>query len=107
MKNLGQMMKQAQQLQTKMAEMQDQMAEMEVSGEAGAGMVRVTLNGKSEVKRVKIDPTLFNGDDVEVVEDLIVAAFTDAKTKVEVEMKDRMAELTGGLPLPEGFKLPF
>ncbi|MGB0671777.1 MAG: YbaB/EbfC family nucleoid-associated protein [Rhodospirillales bacterium] len=107
MKNLGQMMKQAQQLQTRMTELQNELTELEVTGEAGAGMVKVTLNGKSEVRRVKIDPTLFNGDDVEVVEDLIVAAFTDAKTRIEATVKEKMAELTGGLPLPPGFQLPF
>ena len=107
MKNLGNLMKQAQQMQAKMAEMQTAMAEMEVTGSAGAGMLQVTLNGKYELKKVKIDPSLVDPSDVEVLEDLILAAFNDAKTKAETAMADEMAKLTGGLSLPEGFKLPF
>ncbi|TPD57829.1 YbaB/EbfC family nucleoid-associated protein [Emcibacter nanhaiensis] len=107
MKNLGKMMKQAQEMQSKMAEMQASLEELEVTGTAGAGLVTVTLNGKSDVKSVKIDPSLFTGDDVEVVEDLIVAACNDAKAKVEVRTQEEMQKLTGGLKLPEGFNLPF
>nr|WP_068428657.1 MULTISPECIES: YbaB/EbfC family nucleoid-associated protein [unclassified Magnetospirillum]ARJ64896.1 nucleoid-associated protein [Magnetospirillum sp. ME-1]CUW37389.1 conserved protein of unknown function \ len=107
MKNLGNLMKQAQQMQSKMAEMQATMAEMEVTGSAGAGMLQVTLNGKYELKKVKIDPSLVDPSDVEVLEDLILAAFNDAKTKAETAMADEMAKLTGGLNLPPGFKLPF
>ena len=81
MKNLGQMMKQAQEMQTKMQEMQEKLADIELSGTSGAGMVTVTLNGKAEMRRVKIDPSLFNSNEAEVVEDLIVAAFADAKKK--------------------------
>ena len=106
MKNLGQMMKQAQQMQTKMQEMQDKLAEMEMSGTSGAGMVSVTLNGKSEMRRVKIDPSLFNSDDAEVVEDLIVAAFADAKKKLDEVLAEEMAKVTGGLNLPPGMTLP-
>ena len=84
MKNLGQMMKQAQEMQTKMQEMQEKLADIELSGTSGAGMVTVTLNGKTEMRRVKIDPSLFNSHEAEVVEDLIVAAFADAKKKLEV-----------------------
>jgi DNA-binding YbaB/EbfC family protein len=90
-----------------MAEMQATMAEMEVTGSAGAGMLQVTLNGKYELKKVKIDPSLVDPSDVEVLEDLILAAFNDAKTKAETAMADEMAKLTGGLNLPPGFKLPF
>ncbi|OHC75256.1 MAG: nucleoid-associated protein, YbaB/EbfC family [Rhodospirillales bacterium RIFCSPLOWO2_12_FULL_58_28] len=107
MKNLGAMMKQAQQIQAKMAELQEEMAGMLVIGRSGAGMVEVTLNGKSEARRVKIDPSLFEDKDAEVLEDLIVAAFNDAKAKVETVMKDKVAELTGGLQLPPGMQLPF
>ena len=107
MKNIGKMMQQAQQLQANMAKMQEEMAAMEVSGAAGAGMVQVTLNGKGEARGVKIDPTLLNGEEVEVLEDLIVAAINDAKGKAEAEMARRMQELTGGLQLPPGIKLPF
>lgn len=107
MKNIGGMLKQAQQLQTKMAEMQKDMEAMEVFGESGAGMVKVTLNGKSEMRRIKIDPQLIDPDEIEMLEDLIVAACNDAKGKVEAKMQEEMGKLTGGLPLPPGMKLPF
>lgn len=107
MKNLGNLMKQAQQMQSKMAEMQAKMAEMEIGGASGGGMVKVTVNGKGELRRIKIDPSLCSAEDVEVLEDLIVAAFNDAKGKVESQMQDEMSKLTGGLNLPAGLKLPF
>lgn len=107
MKNIGQMMKQAQQMQAKMAEMQTRLAEMEMSGASGGGMVAVTLNGKGEVKKIKIDPTLADPAEVEVLEDLLVAAFNDAKGKIESMMQQEMSKLTGGLNLPPGLKLPF
>ena len=107
MKNLGNLMKQAQEMQEKMQEMQDRLAEVEIAGEAGAGMVKVTLNGKTEMRGLKIDPILYNSEDAEVVEDLIVAAFNDAKAKAEQHMQEKMAEVTGGLNLPPGIKLPF
>ena len=106
MKNLGQMMKQAQQMQTKMQEMQEKLAEMEMAGTSGAGMVSVTLNGKGEMRRVTIDPSLFNSNDAEVVEDLIVAAFSDAKKKLDVVLAEEMSKVTGGLNLPPGMTLP-
>jgi DNA-binding protein, YbaB/EbfC family len=107
MKNLGNLMKQAQQMQAKMGEMQARMAEMEVTGASGGGMLTVTLNGKYELKGIKIDKALVTPEDVEVLEDLIVAAFNDAKNKAEAAMQDEMARLTGGLNLPPGMKLPF
>lgn len=107
MKNLGQMMKQVQDMQTRMAEMQEKLGEMEVSGAAGGGMVQATLNGKGELKRVKIDPSLIVPSEAEVLEDLIVAAVNDAKTKVDTEVQAQVSKLTGGIPLPPGFKLPF
>ncbi len=107
MKNLGQMMKQAQEMQAKMAEMQEQLAAVEVTGASGGGMIQVTLNGKGEMRKIEIDPALANPDEVEVLEDLIVAATNDAKAKVEVQAAQRMSELTGGLNLPPGLKLPF
>ena len=107
MKNLGQMLKQAQEVQAKMQEMQDALADMEVTGTSGAGMCLVTMNGKGELRQVKISPALFNGEDVEVVEDLIVAACGDAKAKAEAHMSEEMAKVTGGLQLPPGMKLPF
>jgi len=107
MKNLGQMMKQAQQMQAKMAELQEKLAGAETSGTAGGGMVQVTMNGKGELRAVKIDPGLLTPDDVEVLEDLIVAAANDAKAKVEAQVAEEMQKLTGGIALPPGMKLPF
>jgi DNA-binding YbaB/EbfC family protein len=107
MKNLGQMMKQAQQMQQKVAEMQEQLAQAEVTGSSGGGMVQVTMNGKGEMKSVKIESSLVDPNDVEVLEDLIVAATADAKAKVEAHVQDKMQEITGGLNLPPGMQLPF
>ena len=107
MKNLGQMMKQAQAMQARMAELQAEMARIEIAGQAGGGMVRVTLNGKGELRSVKIDPKLLAPAEAEILEDLIVAAFADAKAKVEARLAEEMAKVTGGLQLPPGLKLPF
>ena len=107
MKNLGNLMKQAQEMQAKMQAMQERLAEVEISGVAGAGMITVTLTGKGDMRKVKIDPSLFSSEDAEVVEDLIVAAHNDAKAKVEAYMKEEMAKITGGLNLPPGLSLPF
>ena len=107
MKNIGQLMKQAQQMQQKMAEMQEQLAAVEVTGEAGGGMVKLTLNGKGDVKRVKLDKSVVDPEDVDVLEDLLVAAFNDARQKVTAHTEAEMQKLTGGLGLPGGFKLPF
>lgn len=107
MKNLGQMLKQAQEMQTRMAELQERLSEQELEGVAGGGMVKVTMNGKGEVRRVKIDPALADPNDIEVLEDLIVAAATDAKSKVEACAQEEMQKVAGGLNLPPGFKLPF
>jgi DNA-binding YbaB/EbfC family protein len=107
MKNLGNMMKQAQQMQAKMAEMQAQLETVEMAGAAGAGLVQVTVGGKGDLKKVKIDKSLVDPAEVEVLEDLIVAAFNDAKTRVEAHVAGEMAKLTGGLQLPPGMKLPF
>jgi len=94
-------------MQAKMAEMQERLAETEVTGVSGGGMIEVTLNGKAEMRRIKIDPALVDPKDVEVLEDLIVAAVNDAKAKVESEVASHMRELTGGIDLPPGMKLPF
>ena len=107
MKNLGQMMKQAQAMQAKMADMQAKLGEMEVTGQSGGGMVTAVLNGKSELRSLKVDPSLVDPNDVEVMEDLIVAAVNDAKAKVEAAVAEEMKQVTGGLDLPPGFKLPF
>lgn len=107
MKNLGNMMKQAQQMQAKMQEMQAKLGDVEMTGQSGAGMVSITLNGKGDLKKVKIDPKAVDPEDVEVLEDLIVAAFNDAKNKVEAHMAEETAKLMGGLKLPPGMKMPF
>ncbi len=107
MKNLGNMLKQAQEMQAKMAEMQERLMAAELEGSAGAGMVKVTVSGKGDLRRVKIDPSLLDPSDVEVLEDLVVAAAADARTKVEAMMQEEMSKMTGGLPLPPGMKLPF
>ncbi|HYD31355.1 MAG TPA: YbaB/EbfC family nucleoid-associated protein [Azospirillaceae bacterium] len=107
MKNLGQMMKQAQQMQAKMQEMQDKLGEVEVTGQAGAGMVQITLNGKGDMKKVKLDKSVVDPEDVEVIEDLILAAFNDAKAKVEQVAAEETSKVMGGLKLPPGLKLPF
>ena len=107
MKNLGQMMKQAQEMQNRLQELQAKLAEVEVDGTSGGGMVSVTLNGKGEMRKVRLDPSLFASKDAEMIEDLIVAAFNDAKGKVEAHMAAEMSKITGGLNLPPGMKLPF
>ena len=107
MKNIGKMMKQAQEMQSKMAKMQEDLQASEHSGTSGGGLVHVLLNGKFEMRSLKIDPSIFNESDAEMVGDLIVAAFNDAKRKVDVFNKSEMAKLTGGLTLPEGMNLPF
>ncbi len=107
MKNLGNMMKEAQKLQSRMAEMQQKLAETEMTGSAGGGMVNVTLTGKGEMRKVKIDPSLADPAEMEILEDLIVAATNDAKAKIDQHLQAEMAQLTGGLPMPPGFKLPF
>jgi len=107
MKNLGNLMKQAQEMQAKMADMQVRLAEMTVEGAAGAGLVTVTLNGKGEMRSIKIDPTLIDPAEPEILEDLIVAAHGDAKAKAEARSAEEMKALTGGLQLPPGMSLPF
>jgi DNA-binding YbaB/EbfC family protein len=107
MKNLAGLMKQASQMQSKMAEMTAKLESMEVEGQSGAGMVTVTMNGKSELKRVKIDSKLADPAEMETIEDLIVAAHAEAKRKLEVLTAEAMRDVTGGLDLPAGMKLPF
>jgi DNA-binding YbaB/EbfC family protein len=93
-------------MQDNMKKMQDQLASVEVEGQAGAGMVKVVMTCKNDVKRVTIDPSLL-GDDKDMLEDLVAAAFNDAVRKAEATSQEKMAGLTAGLPLPPGFKLPF
>ena len=105
MKNFAGMMKQAQELQTRMAEMQAEMERARVEGQSGGGLVVLTLNGKGELVGVKIDTSLAKPEEVEILEDLVVAAHSDAKAKVERLLQEKMQSLTGGLPLPPGLKL--
>jgi len=107
MKNLANMMKQAQEMQGKMQDMQAKLEMMVVEGQSGGGMVKVSLSGKSDLKRVTIDPSLMTADDREVLEDLLLAAHADAKQKVEAAMAQEMQAATAGLNLPAGMKLPF
>lgn len=107
MKNLGAMMKQAQEMQTKMQEMQTRMESLEVDGASGGGMVTATLTGKGEMRRLSIDPSLIDPDDKEVLEDLIVAAVNDAKAKADTRMREETEQMMGGLKLPPGMQLPF
>jgi DNA-binding YbaB/EbfC family protein len=107
MKNLAGLMKQASQMQAKMQEMQEKLESMEIEGASGAGMVAVTLNGRGEMKRVKIDPKLADPAEMETIEDLIVAAHADAKRKIETMASEEMQKITGGMQLPPGMKLPF
>ena len=103
---LGALMKQAQQMQENMRRMQESLATLEVEGQSGAGMVKVQMTCKYEVKRVTIDPSLV-GDEREMLEDLVTAAFNDASRKVEATIAEKMSGMTAGLGLPAGFKLPF
>lgn len=106
--NIANMMKQAQQVQENMRQMQEKLATIEVEGQSGAGMVKVIMTCRHDVKCVKIDDSLVgDGDDKEMLEDLIAAAFNDAVRRVESTTQEKMAELTGGLGLPPGIKLPF
>jgi nucleoid-associated protein EbfC len=107
MKNLGNILKQAQNIQARMGEVQEELREMEVEGQAGAGMVKAVLNGKGEMRALTIDPAIVDKDDIGVLEDLIVAAVNDARVKADAISQEKMSALTAGLPLPPGMKLPF
>jgi nucleoid-associated protein EbfC len=105
MKDIMGMMKQVGQMQARMQAAQDELAVLEVEGRSGAGLVKVLLNGKGEMRRVTIDPTLMQPGEAEILEDLILAAFQDAKGKADAALQEKMASITGGLPLPPGMKL--
>jgi nucleoid-associated protein EbfC len=107
MKNLSGLMKQAQQMQEKMQELQSRLEGMEVHGEAGAGLVTVTMNGKGDLRQVRIDPKVIDPGDAEMLQDLIVAAHANARQKVEAAAAAEMQKVTGGMQLPPGMKLPF
>ncbi len=107
MKNLAGLMKQAAQMQSKMEEMQAKLESLELVGESGAGLVQVTLNGKGELRKLRIDPKLIDPAEIEMLEDLIVAAHRDAKGKIDTASAAEMQKVTGGMQLPPGMKLPF
>jgi DNA-binding YbaB/EbfC family protein len=107
MRDLMGMMKQAKELQEKMQGLQNEIAAMEISGSSGGGLITVTVDGKGALKGVKIDPSLAKADEVEILEDLIVAAANDARTKADAQAEEKMRALTAGLPIPGGLKLPF
>ena len=104
---MGNLMKQAQQMQERMQKLQEEIANMEVTGESGAGLVKVTITGSHSVRRVDIDESLMDEDEKEMLEDLIAAAFNDAARRVEETQKEKMASVTGGMQLPPGMKMPF
>jgi DNA-binding YbaB/EbfC family protein len=105
MKDLMKLMKQAGEIQGRMQKMQEELAALEVEGQSGAGLVTVRLNGKMEARGIKIDPSLIKPDEAEMLEDLILAAFQDAKGKAETAVQAKMQEVTGGLQMPPGLKL--
>ena len=107
MKDLMGMMKKAQELQGRMQEMQAELGNLVVEGRSGAGLVTVSVTGKGEMRGLKIDPSLFKEDSVEILEDLIVTAHNDAKQKAEAAVQEKMQEMTAGMPLPPGMKFPF
>jgi nucleoid-associated protein EbfC len=105
--NIGGLMKQVQQMQENMQKMQDKLADMEVEGQSGAGMVKVVMSCRHDVRRVTIDPSLLTDEDKDMLEDLVAAAVNDAVHKVESTVQEKMSGMTAGLPLPPGMKLPF
>ncbi|QBK29729.1 MAG: YbaB/EbfC family nucleoid-associated protein [Roseitalea porphyridii] len=107
MRDIMGLMSKAKEMQEKMQAMQAEIETMTADGTAGGGMVTVTLNGKGQMQAIKIDPSVFSEDDVEILEDLVIAAHGDAKTKIEQLVQEKTQEVTAGLPLPPGMKLPF
>ena len=105
--DIGKMMRQVNEMQTKMADMQNRLGDVEVVGQSGAGLVTVTMSGKAEVRKITIDPKLLDASEKEMLEDLIVAACTDAKAKAEALIAGETEKMMGGLKLPPGVKLPF
>jgi hypothetical protein len=105
MKDLMGVMKQVGEMQARMQQMQEELGAMEIEGQAGAGLVKVTLSGKGDMKRLSIDPSLMKPDETEILEDLVVAAAQDARAKLDAQLQAKMQEMTGGMPLPPGLKL--
>lgn len=107
MKNFANLMKQASQMQSKMTEMQEKLAAITIEGVSGAGMVTVTLGGKGDMKSIKIDPKLADPAEMEMLQDLIIAAYSDARRRLDETTQEEMQKVTGGINLPEGLKFPF
>ena len=107
MKNIGQLMKQAQQMQSRMTEMQAKLADVERVGQSGGGMVTAVMNGKGELKKIAIDKSVVDPAEIEMMEDLIIAAVADAKVKIEAHIAEETQKLMGGIPMPPGMKIPF
>lgn len=107
MVNMNMLMKQAQEMQKKVLEMQEEMAKKEFQGMSGGGSVKIIINGKGTLKSIKIDPEMANKDDIEILEDLIIAAFNEAKAKLDEESSGGMSDMFGGMKLPPGMKMPF
>lgn len=105
--NFNNMMKQAQELQKKMSEAQKKVESLEAEGTSGGGLIKIIIDGKNNVRSVKIDESLISKEDIEILEDLILAAFNDGKEKIQKKISDEMSSVTGGLQLPPGFKMPF
>lgn len=105
--NLQKMMKQAQEMQTKFTQMQEELGHQEMEGQAGGGMVKAVVSGKGELRKLSIDPKIVDADDVEMLEDLVIAAFNDAKAKMDDHANAEMQKMTAGMGLPAGMKLPF
>ena len=106
MKDIGNMMKQVQEMQSKMADMQARLDEMTVTGQAGAGLVKVTLNGKNLMQSIELDESLMKPEEREILEDLLMAAYNEARAKVDQLVADQMKDVTGGMALPPGFSIP-
>ena len=107
MLNIGQMMKQVQTMQAKMTDMQGRLGDVEVQGQSGGGMVQATMNGKGELKAIKLDPKLIDPAEIEMLEDMIIAAVADAKAKADAAVAGETEKVMGGMKLPPGLKLPF
>ncbi|AFR25951.1 MULTISPECIES: YbaB/EbfC family nucleoid-associated protein [Bartonella] len=107
MRDMMSMMKKAKEIQEKMQQIQEEMTNLQMIGTAGGGLINVTLNGKNTITAIKIDPSLLKPEESEILEDLIMAAHNDAKTKIEIAMEEKTKSMTAGLPLPSGFKFPF
>ena len=107
MKDLMNIMGKAREMQAKMAEMQESLTQMVVSGQAGGGMVKVAMTGKFEMQSIAIDPSLIKDGEAEIIEDLVLAAHNDARARIETMIAEKTRDMTAGMPLPPGFKLPF